>query len=99
MTSYFIYILRNSQGQLYVGQTNNLQRRIKEHLNKTSKSAKFIKENSGFKLVYKEKYPTLIEAMRREKQLKGWSKAKKVALIEGNVALLKQLSKSNLRDL
>jgi predicted GIY-YIG superfamily endonuclease len=89
--SYFVYILRTSLGTLYIGQTNNLEKRLKEHQNKTSKSAKYIRYFSGFKLAYSEEYPTRIEAMQRETQLKRWTRRKKEALIKGNLQLLKKL--------
>jgi len=50
-----------------------------------------IKDNGSFKLVYFEKYPTRKEAMNREKQLKGWTRAKKEGLIRGYLQLLKRL--------
>jgi len=64
---------------------------LKQHSDKTSKSAKFTKEHATFNLVYQEEYSLRIEAMRREKQLKGWTRAKKEALIAGNKELLKKL--------
>ena len=88
---YFVYILRTSSNTLYIGQTNNLEKRIKEHRNKSSKSAKYIRYFSSFTLVYSEKYSTRKEAMQREAQLKRWSKAKKEALIRGDLELLKKL--------
>lgn len=78
---YFVYILRTSSNTLYVGQTNNLEKRIKEHKEKSPKSAKYIRYFDSFKLVYHEKYKTRSEAMKREASLKKWSKAKKEALI------------------
>ncbi len=80
--NYFVYILRTSSNTLYIGQTNNLNKRLLEHKNKTSKSAKYIKYFDSFQLVYSEKYPTRIEAMRREYQIKHWTKAKKEALMK-----------------
>lgn len=88
---YYIYILRSEDNNLYIGQTNNLEKRIKEHINHFQKAAKFTKEHDGFNLVYKEIYKTRLESMRREKQLKGWTRAKKEALICGNLELLKKL--------
>jgi putative endonuclease len=79
--TFFVYILRTSSNTFYIGQTNNLEKRIKEHKNKSSKSAKYIRYFSSFKLVYHEKHPTRSKAMQREVQLKKWSKAKKEALI------------------
>ena len=89
--SYFVYILRTSSNTLYIGQTNNLEKRIREHKNKSSKSAKYIRYFSSFKLVYVEKYPTRKEAMQRELQFKKWSRKKKEALIVGDKILLKKL--------
>lgn len=86
-----MYILRSTSNQLYIGQTNNLLVREKQQLSKSSKSAKFIKDGKNFSLVYFEEHKTRLESMRREKQLKGWTRAKKEALITGNLDLLKKL--------
>lgn len=90
---FYVYILRDEFDHLYVGQSSILETREYQHTHKTAKAAKYIKDNGNFKLVYKEEYATLLEAMRREKQLKGWTKAKKEALIAGDIDLLKKLSK------
>ncbi|OGM20325.1 hypothetical protein A2714_04745 [Candidatus Woesebacteria bacterium RIFCSPHIGHO2_01_FULL_38_9] len=89
--SYFVYILRTSSNTLYIGQTNNLENRLKEHQNKSSKSAKYIRYFKSSKLVFSEKYSTRKEAMQREIQLKKWSRAKKDALIMGNKLRSKKL--------
>lgn len=88
---YSVYILRFLDNNLYIGQTNNLPSRLKSHLNKTTKAAKFTKDHGNFKLVYKEIFNSRLEAMRREKQIKKWTRAKKEALIVGDVELLKKL--------
>lgn len=88
---YYIYILRSLDESLYIGQTNNLEKRVREHAEHLNKSAKFTREHSGFVLVYKEEYSTRLESMRREKQLKGWTRAKKEALISRDLDLLKKL--------
>lgn len=88
--AYFVYILRTSSNTLYTGQTNNLQKRLKEHERKKGRGAKYMKYFDSFQLVYREKFPTLLEAMRREKQLKGWTKAKKENIITGDLKLLKK---------
>ena len=80
---YFVYILRTSSNTLYIGQTNNLKRRLEEHRKDKTKSAKYMRYFLSFKLVYSEKYLTRKEAMQREYQLKNWSRAKKEALIMG----------------
>ena len=86
-----VYILRTSSDTLYIGQTNNLEKRIKEHQSKSSKSAKYTRYFQSFELVYLESFLTRAEAMKREWQLKQWSRAKKEALITGNKKLLKKL--------
>jgi len=78
---FYIYILRTSSNTLYIGQTNKLEKRLKEHQNKSSKSAKYVRYFDSVKLVYSEKYTTRKEAMQREAQLKKWPKTKKEALI------------------
>lgn len=88
---FHVYILRSSSNQLYIGQTNNFQAREKQQINKTKKAARFIKDGKEFKLAYSEKYSTRLEAMRREKQLKGWTRVKKEALINRDLELLKKL--------
>ena len=89
--SYFVYILRTSSNTLYIGQTNNLEKRLKEHKSKSIKSAKYIRYFKSFSLVYSEKYQTRKEAMQREAQLKSWSRSKKDALICGDKKLIKIL--------
>ena len=79
--NFYVYILRTSSNTLYIGQTNNLEKRIKEHRDKNSKSAKYMKNFKSFELVYSEILPSRTEAMRREYQLKNWTKTKKEALI------------------
>ena len=88
---FFVYILRTSSNTLYIGQTNNLKRRLEEHKNIKAKSARYIRYFSSFSLVYHETYPTRKESMRREAQLKRWPKAKKEKLIKGDKIALKKL--------
>lgn len=82
VTSYTVYILRTSANTLYVGQTNNLERRLKEHLSKKNKSARYVKCFDHVELVYSEKQPTRGDAMRREREIRTWRKDKKEKLIE-----------------
>jgi predicted GIY-YIG superfamily endonuclease len=81
--SFYVYILRTSSNTLYVGQTNNLEKRIKEHQSKTIKSSKYVRSFLSFELVYSETFATRSEAMKREYELKQWPKDKKEALIVG----------------
>lgn len=89
--SYFIYILRTSLNTLYIGQTNNLERRLLEHKNHKSRSAKYLRYFESFELIYQEKYNTRKEAMQREFQLKKLPRIKKDALINGE--LIKHVQK------
>ena len=78
---YYVYILANWNNKvLYIGVTNNLQRRIYEHKNKLIKG--FTAKYNVDKLVYFEEYNEPKYAIAREKQLKGWKREKKNFLIE-----------------
>lgn len=77
---FFLYILRGPRNHLYVGTTISLEKRILRH--KSGDGAEFAKRNITFELVYNEKYSTLLEARRREKQIKGWRREKKENLIK-----------------
>ena len=83
------YILLCANGKYYVGSTDNLERRLKEH--ESGRGCGFTKAHLPVKLVYKEEYTTIEEAYQRERQLHGWSRAKKEALITGNVEQLKKV--------
>ncbi len=87
---WYIYILLCDQKTFYVGITDDLKRRVKQH---KSKYSRYTKRFSDVRLVYFEKYQTRTQAEKREIQLKNWSIAKRKALIKGDIALLKQLSK------
>lgn len=77
----YIYILTNCNNKvLYIGVTNDLRRRINEH--KSGQNDGFTKKYRVHKLVYFEEYSDIKRAIAREKQLKHWIRAKKVALIE-----------------
>ena len=81
MNSYFVYILASDQnGTLYIGVTNNLERRILEH--KSGIFGGFTKKYSVTRLVYFEETPGIDSALIREKQLKNWQRKWKIELIE-----------------
>jgi len=88
---FYFYILRCSDNSLYCGQTNNLERRVHEHSFDKHKSAKYLRAKKPVVLVYFEELSTLQEAMRRELQIKKWTRAKKEVLIKRNFVLLKKL--------
>ena len=81
MKSYFVYILTNWNNKvMYIGITNNLERRMYEHKHKLVDG--FTKRYNVNKLVYYEVTLDIHEAIRREKQLKGFKRSKKNALVE-----------------
>jgi putative endonuclease len=88
--TYFVYIMTNRSGTLYTGVTNNLERRVYEH--KQKKIPGFTKKYNIDRLVYYEETPNIEEAIAREKQIKGWLRKKKIALIESLNPVLKDLS-------
>ena len=78
---YFVYILSNwDDSVLYIGVTGNLIRRLHEHRNKLADG--FTKQYNVHKLVYYEHTNDVYSAISREKQLKNWSRSKKISLIE-----------------
>ncbi len=79
---YYVYILASLSGTLYIGITSNLEKRMVEH--KEGLIRGFTKQYSVHRLVYFESYDDVRNAIHREKQLKGWRREKKIALI-GNV--------------
>jgi putative endonuclease len=76
-------MLRTSSNTLYIGQTNNLKKRIGEHKSKTVRSAKYMRYFKSFELVYSEECKTRSEALKREIQLKKLTRPQKEALIKG----------------
>ena len=78
--TFWVYILVSSTGTLYVGVTGYIDRRIKQH--KMDSIDGFTKKYKVHRLVYYETYDHVQRAIGREKQLKGWRREKKIALIE-----------------
>lgn len=91
-----MYILECSDVSYYTGSTIDLKRRLEEHNN--GEGANHTKKRLPVKLIYYEEYHRIDFAFNREKQVQGWSRKKKEALIEGNSNLLPELAKA-YRDL
>lgn len=83
---YYFYILRCLDNSLYCGMTTNLQNRLMEHNSSGSKGAKYLRGKKPVKIVYFEEYPDIKAAMSREAEIKKWPKAKKEALVVGNIS-------------
>ena len=80
MRQYYVYIMASSGRTLYDGVTNNLERRVMEH--KQGQSGGFTSKYSVNKLVHHESTSDVRAAIEPEKELKGWRRGKKVALVE-----------------
>ena len=79
--NYYVYILTNKSNRvMYVGITNNLERRLYEHTHKLVDG--FTKHYNVNKLVYFEYFSDINATIRREKEIKGWTRAKKNSLVE-----------------
>lgn len=82
MRAYFVYIVTNSnRTTLYVGVSNELARRISEHLAAAATGVGFTGKHKLHHLIYFEEFDNPTAAIAREKQIKKWSRAKKEALI------------------
>ncbi|HEY1660665.1 MAG TPA: GIY-YIG nuclease family protein [Candidatus Sulfotelmatobacter sp.] len=77
---YFVYIMSSRSGTLYIGMTNSIYRRAQQH--KHGEIDGFSSKYHCDRLVYYESYDDVHKAIGREKQLKGWRRSKKTALIE-----------------
>jgi predicted GIY-YIG superfamily endonuclease len=90
---FFTYILRCADGSYYVGQTDDLVKRFDEH--RSGKGSRYTMTRLPVHLVWQEQFITREEAKAAEARIKGWSRAKKEALILRRFRLLPLLSSSN----
>ena len=92
----WVYILRCTDGSFYVGSTNNLDLRLEQHM--TGNGAKYTSRRLPVELVWSEDYEYVSEAWAVERQLHGWSRAKKQLLIDGHAELLAGYSDRGRQD-
>lgn len=90
--SYFVYILTNKSNTLYVGVTNDLNRRLYEHKNKLIPG--FTQKYNLDKLVYFNEFNRIEEAIGAEKKIKSWTRKKKMELIKTINPTFKDLSQN-----
>jgi len=90
MKQYYVYIMTNNSRTLYTGVTDDLVRRVYEHRNKLIEG--FTRKYNITRLVYYEITSDVRAAIQREKQIKGWLRKKKIALIEAANPEWKDLS-------
>ena len=79
MKEYFVYIMASQKLTLYVGVTNDIQRRVREHKGKCMPA--FTAQYNVTRLLYYETVPDIAVAIAREKQIKSWRRQKKLALV------------------
>ena len=80
MGSHFVYIVRCSDNSLYTGYTNNIEARINKH--NAGKGAKYTKIRRPVELVYQETYTTKSEALKREYEIKTYTRQQKLKMIQ-----------------
>ena len=86
----YVYILSNkNRTTFYIGVTSNLIKRVYEHKNHLVKG--FTDKYNVVDLIYFEEYNLLVDAIKREKQLKGWCREKKLSLVKENNPTLEEL--------
>jgi len=90
MTKGYVYILLCSDGTYYTGSTKHLKLRIAQHQN--GEGANYTSNRLPVELLYVEEYTRIDEAFYREKQVQGWSRAKKEALMQGRLEDLPELA-------
>lgn len=95
MAKGYMYILECFDGTYYTGSTKYLERRLQEHQN--GEGANYTSKRLPVELLYYEEYDRIDHAFYREKQVQGWSRKKKEALMGGNVEMLPELAKKIFR--
>ncbi|WP_163397568.1 GIY-YIG nuclease family protein [Flavobacterium fluviatile] len=91
MKHYFVYILKCSDNSFYTGMTNNIERRLKEHISGLNKEC-YTFDKRPLELVFYTEFNEVNQAISFEKQVKGWSRKKKEAIINDKWEDLKKLS-------
>ncbi len=93
--AYSVYMLRLANGRIYVGNTSNLERRLGEHhAGRCWSTARW----RPVALIWHEAIESKSDALARERQLKGWTRAKKLALVRGDWKQLSRLARGRDRD-
>ena len=89
---FYLYILQCVDGSYYTGHTNDLERRLAAH--QSGEMGGYTLSRRPVKLVWADVFPSREDALERERQVKGWSRLKKEALLDGNWEELQRLSRS-----
>ncbi|MEG3178330.1 GIY-YIG nuclease family protein [Sphingomonas sp. RB3P16] len=89
--AFWAYMLHCNGGRLYVGHTDNLEARIAQH--QSGSIPGFTRDYAPVTLVWCQDFPSRIEALEAERRIKGWGRAKKLALIRGDWPMISALAK------
>ena len=95
--SFWVYILKCSDGSYYTGHTDNLEQRINQH-NSRHFPGCYTASRLPVEMIFDQTFATREEALTAERQIKGWSRKKKEAMIRGDWAEVSRLAKSTLRQ-
>jgi predicted GIY-YIG superfamily endonuclease len=90
---FWVYIVRCADGSYYTGHSDDLERRIAAHQSGEIKS--YTSTRLPIELVYSQEFVTRIEALEHERQIKGWSRKKKEALMRGDWEEISRLARKN----
>ena len=80
MPKWFVYIIECEDNSLYIGATNDPERRFKEH--QQGRGSKYVRSRKPKAIVYREEFDNKYDAFKREREIKGYSRQKKLALIQ-----------------
>ena len=89
--SAYVYILECADGSYYVGSTRDIDARVEQHA--SGAGARYTRARRPVRLVYHCEFESVAEAFAMEKRIQGWSRAKRLALIEGRFDELPRLSR------
>ena len=94
--AFWVYLLRCADGSYYVGHTDDLEKRLQEH--RSGELGGYTEKRRPVRLMYSQDFPTQEEAFGAERQIKGWSRAKKEALSRGEWDELRRLARGKSRE-
>lgn len=94
---FYVYIIKCGDGSYYTGHTDHLENRLNQHHSRYFPAC-YTASRFPLELVFLQSFETRIDALSRERQLKGWSRKKKQALIAGNWAELQRLARNRQND-
>lgn len=77
---WFVYLLLCADDSFYTGVTNNLEKRFIDH--KNGKGGKYTRSHKPLKIIYQETFKTHSEALKRESEIKSWSRGKKISILK-----------------